>query len=122
MSLQDTYKSDKAVQWMELNSDKTKAATVDTQTIQWQESPASGVSRRMIERLGGEIARCTTVVKFLPHKSFPSHTHSGGEEFFVLDGVWRDEYGIFPKYSYIRNYIGSRHTPRIGAEGCTILV
>ncbi len=40
----------------------------------------------------------------------------------MLDGVWRDEFGVFPTGSYIRNYIGSRHSPNIGPEGCTILV
>lgn len=63
----------------------------------------------MIERLGGEVARCTTVVKYDPNRVFPRHTHSGGEEFIVLEGVWRDDYGKFPKYSYLRNYIGSSH-------------
>ena len=122
LTLADTYKSSKAVPFTRLNADKTVNAFVDTGKLNWTESPSSGVSRRMIERLGGEVARCTTIVKFDPNKSFPTHTHNGGEEFMVLDGVWRDEYGVFPKYSYIRNYIGSKHTPKIGEEGCLIMV
>ena len=77
----------------------------------------------MIERLGTErLARATTVVRFNPDQSFPRHFHGGGGKFLVLDGVWEDDYGPFPKYSYVRNYIGSGHTPRIGEEGCVILV
>merc|ERR1719446_933875 len=76
----------------------------------------------MIERKGGEVARATTVVKFDPGKEFPRHTHGGGEEFLVLSGTWRDDYGNFPKYSYIRNYIGSGHKPHMGDDGCVILV
>ena len=68
----------------------------------------------MIERLGGETARATTLVNFGANKSFPTHTHTGGEEFLVLKGEWIDHFGNFPKYSYIRNYIGSSHTPTIG--------
>jgi hypothetical protein len=109
--------------WVELNSDKTKRQLVKTSDIEWVgASQAGGVYRKMIERRGGEVARATTVVKFDPDQSFPRHTHAGGEEFVVLDGVWRDDYGSFGKYSYIRNYIGSGHTPSIGPEGCIILV
>mmetsp|Transcript_27055 Transcript_27055/g.40058 ORF Transcript_27055/g.40058 Transcript_27055/m.40058 type:complete len:265 (+) Transcript_27055:137-931(+) len=114
----------KAGEWIELNSNKKTAQLVRTSCLDWiSTSQAGGVYRKMIERSGTEkVARATTVVKFSPNQSFPRHTHSGGEEFLVLDGVWRDDYGAFPKYSYIRNYIGSGHTPSIGAEGCVILV
>uniref|UniRef100_A0A7S4JRH3 ChrR-like cupin domain-containing protein n=1 Tax=Odontella aurita TaxID=265563 RepID=A0A7S4JRH3_9STRA len=109
---------------IELRSDKTRAELVRTGEIDWiATSQAGGVSRKMIERLGTEkVARATTIVRFAPNQSFPRHSHDGGEEFLVLDGVWRDDYGSFGKYSYIRNYIGSGHTPTIGEEGCVILV
>lgn len=110
--------------WISIHSDKTKAELVKTSGIDWvATSQAGGVYRKMIEREGTEkVARATTIVKFDPNQEFPRHTHDGGEEFLVLDGVWRDDYGAFPKYSYVRNYIGSGHTPSIGEEGCTILV
>ncbi|CAK9078128.1 unnamed protein product [Durusdinium trenchii] len=76
----------------------------------------------MIERLGGEVARATTVVSFQPNASFPMHQHVGGEEFIVLQGAWFDDWNTQPQMTYVRNYIGSKHTPRIGPEGCTILV
>ena len=110
--------------WISINSDKSKAQLVRTSEIEFvATSQAGGVYRKMIEREGTEkVARATTIVKFDANQAFPRHTHDGGEEFLVLDGVWRDDYGEFPKYSYIRNYIGSGHTPSIGEEGCTILV
>jgi hypothetical protein len=107
---------------IELHVDKTLRAVVHTEDVSWVPSPSAGVFRRMIERKGGEVARATTIVRFEPHTQFTRHTHAGGEEFLVLDGVWRDDYGVFPKGSYIRNYIGSGHTPVMGDEGCTILV
>jgi hypothetical protein len=114
---------EKAAAWTELHCDKTQEVLVRAGSeVEWSETSAGGVRRKMIERYGGEVARCTTIVEFLPNRAFPQHTHAGGEEFFVLDGVWRDDFGAFPKYSYIRNYIGSSHTPEIGPEGCTILV
>lgn len=115
--------SSKVLPSMELHTDKTKTVLVRTSQQEWLvTSQASGVSRRLIERRGGDIARATTVVKFEPDKSFPRHVHVGGEEFVVLDGTWRDDYGNFPKYCYIRNFIGSGHQPQIGHDGCVILV
>ena len=35
-----------------------------------------------------------------PIKYFPSHTHYGGEEFFVIDGVWL--YGVM-NMVYLQN-------------------
>ncbi|MEO1281515.1 MAG: cupin domain-containing protein, partial [Pseudomonadota bacterium] len=80
-----------------------------------------GVERRMLDRLGDEVARATTIVRYAPDSSFPSHVHTGGEEFFVLNGVFQDEHGDFPAGSYIRNPPQSKHTPR-SAPGCTIFV
>ena len=44
------------------------------------------------------------------------------QEFIVLDGAWFDDWDTQPSLTYVRNYIGSKHTPRIGPDGCTILV
>jgi anti-sigma factor ChrR (cupin superfamily) len=52
---------------------------------------------------------------------FSAHTHSGGEEFIVLDGVFQDEHGDYPAGTYVRNPPTTSHTP--GSEaGCTIFV
>ncbi len=75
----------------------------------------------MLDRLGDEIARATTIVRFAPGSHFPAHVHGGGEEILVLDGVFQDETGDFPAGSYVRNPPTSRHTPA-SAPGCTIFV
>ena len=46
----------------------------------------------------------------------------GGEEFFVLEGEFGDEHQTYPAGTYVRNPIGTSHSPRIGSEGCVILV
>ena len=46
----------------------------------------------------------------------------GGEEFLVLEGVFSDEHADYPAGSYVRNPIGTSHTPHIGPDGATILV
>ena len=47
--------------------------------------------------------------------------HSG-EEFFVLEGEFGDEHREYPAGTYVRNPIGTSHSPRVGSEGCVLLV
>ncbi|SMX42322.1 ChrR Cupin-like domain protein [Octadecabacter ascidiaceicola] len=42
----------------------------------------------MLDRIGGEVVRVTTIVRYAPNSSFSAHSHTGGEEFIVLDGVF----------------------------------
>ncbi len=106
---------------MELNSDFSARVVVHSDQLEWQASPMKGVDRRMLDRIGGEVARATTIVRYAPGSAFSAHTHTGGEEFIVLDGVFQDEHGDFPAGTYVRNPPTSKHTP--GSEpGCTIFV
>lgn len=107
---------------MKLHADLSQAASVDSRSIDWIDSPASGVQRRMLDKDGGEDnARASTIVRFQPGSAFPEHVHKGGEEFLVLDGVFSDETGDFPTGMYVRNPPGSRHSPATRL-GCTIFV
>jgi len=106
---------------MNLNADFTQRVVMHGDEIAWRDSPMAGVSRRMLDRIGDEVARATSIVRYAPGSAFSPHVHTGGEEFFVLDGVFQDEHGDFPAGSYIRNPPQSRHTPR-SAPGCVIFV
>jgi len=106
---------------MEINSDFTRRAVVHAAKQPWVTSPIAGVERRMLDRVGGEVARATSIVRYAPGSRFSQHVHSGGEEFIVLEGVFQDEDGDFPAGSYIRNPPQSRHTPG-SKPGCTIFV
>lgn len=106
---------------MGLNDDFSRRAVVHSADEPWVASPMPGVDRRMLDRIGDEVARATTIVRYAPGSKFSSHVHTGGEEFLVLEGVFQDEHGDFPAGSYIRNPPESSHTP--GSEpGCTIFV
>ena len=106
---------------MNLNADFSQRVAVHAATLPWVPSPMAGVERRMLDRIGDEVARATSIVRYAPHSHFSRHTHGGGEEFLVLDGVFQDEHGDYPAGSYIRNPPTSAHTP--GSEiGCTIFV
>src|SRR5437773_5517470 len=106
---------------MRINADFTKRASVHAGESEWVKSPMPGVERRMLDRIGDEVARATSIVRYAPGTAFSPHTHSGGEEFYVLDGTFQDERGDYPAGSYVRNPPTSRHTPRSQA-GCTIFV
>jgi ChrR Cupin-like domain len=106
---------------MELNADFTKRAVVHGAMMPWQASPIPGVERKMLDRIGDEVARATTIVRYAPNSQFSPHIHGGGEEFLVLEGVFQDEHGDYPVGTYVRNPPTSRHKPG-SVSGCTILV
>ncbi|MBT6093524.1 MAG: cupin [Rhodospirillaceae bacterium] len=106
---------------MRLNANFDQTAQVFDAENAWVPSPMAGVERKMLDRIGDEVARATTVVRFAPESFFSAHTHDGGEEFLVLDGVFQDEHGDYPQGYYIRNPPTSHHVPS-AANGCTILV
>lgn len=107
---------------MRLNADFSERVVIRPEDYDWVHSPAAGVDRMMLDRIGDEVARATTIVRFAPNSQFDPHTHGGGEEYLVLEGVFSDEHGDYPAGSYVRNPIGTAHRPHIGPEGATILV
>ena len=104
-----------------INADFSQRVVVATSDMPWIASPQAGVERRMLDRIGGEVARATSLVRYAAASTFPAHDHALGEEFLVLDGVFSDEHGDYPPLTYVRNPPLSRHSPRT-APGCTILV
>lgn len=107
---------------LRLNADFSERVVIAPDDYQWVSSPMPGVERMMLDRIGDEVARATTIVRYAPNSEFSSHTHSGGEEFLVLEGVFADEDGQYPQGSYVRNPIGTSHTPKVGPQGATIFV
>lgn len=106
---------------MDLNANFKVRAVVHADQEPWVASPMKGVDRRMLDRIGDEVARATTIVRYAPGSAFSAHTHTGGEEYLVLDGVFQDEHGDFPTGTYVRNPPTSAHTPS-SAPGATIFV
>lgn len=75
----------------------------------------------MLDRIGDEVARATSIVRYAAGSSFARHEHAKGEEFLVLDGVFSDDHGDYPPGFYVRNPPGSGHSP-YSKDGCRILV
>jgi anti-sigma factor ChrR (cupin superfamily) len=107
---------------MRINDDFSKRVVIRHDDYEWVESPMPGVERMMFDRVGEEVARATSLVRYAPNSTFSEHEHSGGEEFLVLEGEFADEHRAYPVGSYVRNPIGTAHSPSIGAQGCIIFV
>lgn len=106
---------------MNLHADLSTSVVLDTASQPWLPSPVAGVERRLLDRMGEEVGRATSIVRYAPGSRFPRHSHGGGEEIFVLEGTFSDEQGNYPAGTYLRHPSGSSHAP-FSKRGCTILV
>ena len=105
-----------------LNQDFTKRVVINTLNEKWHTSPSSGVERLYLERDNmGEFAKASSIVKFYPGSKFDNHIHDDGEEIFVLEGIFSDQYGDYPHGTYLRNPHNTDHFP-FSKDGCKILV
>lgn len=106
---------------MLINTNFDQRVAVHANPLKWVATRMTGVERHMLDRIGAESGHATSIVRYARGSKFSAHTHTGGEEFFVLDGVFQDEHGEYPVGTYVRNPPTSSHTPRSDG-GCTIFV
>lgn len=106
---------------MFVNADFSRTASVSADQYNWVASPQGGVERVILDRIGEEKARATSIVRYAPGASFPTHEHPGGEEVLVLSGTFSEDGRDYPAGFYLRNPPGSSHQP-YSNEGTTIFV
>ncbi len=106
---------------MLVNADFSRPASVSPADYRWTASPQGGVERVLLDRVGAEQARATSIVRYAPDSHFPCHAHPGGEEILVLSGTFSDDGGDYPEGWYLRNPPGSSHRPH-SAAGAMIFV
>jgi anti-sigma factor ChrR (cupin superfamily) len=106
---------------MLVNADFSRVIVITPHQYNWVASPQQGVERVMLDRIGNEQARATSIVRYAPDSCFYRHAHPGGEEILVLSGTFSDEHGDFPEGWYLRNPPGSSHQPS-SREGAVIFV
>ncbi|MGP4905562.1 cupin domain-containing protein [Psychrobacter faecalis] len=106
---------------MLINADFTRRAALAPEHYQWVPSPQNGVERVMLDRVGAEKARATSIVRYAPESYFPHHMHPGGEEILVLSGTFSADNIDYPAGWYLRNPPNSGHQP-YSKEGAVIFV
>jgi anti-sigma factor ChrR (cupin superfamily) len=106
---------------MNLHGEWRQPVALHSAELPWVTTPSPGVERRLLERIGDEVARATSVVRYAAGSRFARHDHGGGEEILVLEGTFEDDHGFYPAGTYLRNPPGSAHAP-FSESGCTLLV
>lgn len=106
---------------MNLNSNFDQRIVQSALEAVWTASSLPGVDRRMLDRVGDEVARATSVVRYAAGSRFDRHVHHGGEEILVVQGVFSDEHGDYRVGTYMRNPPGTSHTP-FSRDGCMLFV
>ena len=100
-----------------LGPDQQHREVIDTTRAPWLQGLVPGLKVMPLMQQGTG----STLVRWAPQTFFNPHRHFGGEEIFVVDGVFEDEHGRYPKGSWIRSPHMSQHQP-FSREGCTIFV
>ena len=106
---------------MLINADFSVPASLTLDQYRWIASPQSGVERVMLDRIGAEQARATSIVRYAADSYFPAHHHPAGEEILVLSGTFADQQSSYPAGWYLRNPPDSSHQP-FSEQGATIFV
>lgn len=105
-----------------INGDLSVRTCVHSRSMGWAPSPSGTVWRKRLHLVGPpESGQVTSIVRYEPGASFPAHNHPGGEEIFVLEGIFSDEQGDWPAGTFLLNPEGFRHAPYSRA-GCVLLV
>ena len=92
---------------------------LNTKVSDWYPGLVPGLSVMPLHEHDGVS---TALVRWAPNTVFNPHLHPGGEEIYVLDGVFHDEFGVYPKGSWIRSPRYSKHAPFTREEGALIYV
>ncbi|MDG4867796.1 cupin domain-containing protein [Guyparkeria sp. 1SP6A2] len=101
-----------------MSADDQEPVVVDTHREPWQAGLVEGLEVMPLADVGGEH---TALVRWAPGTRFQAHHHFGGEEIFVLEGTFADEFGQYPAGTWLRSPHWSRHAP-YSETGCTIWV
>jgi len=101
-----------------LQPQDSERVVVDTRQARWRQGMVAGLTVLPLSEFG---TTHTALVRWAPGTFFNPHRHYGGEEIFVVEGVFEDEHGRYPQGCWIRSPHLSQHQP-FSREGCLIWV
>jgi anti-sigma factor ChrR (cupin superfamily) len=102
----------------QFESSDTRQICIQTGQQKWLPGLVPGLN---VMPLHGHAQEHVALVKWEANTIFQPHQHIGGEEIFVLKGTFEDEFGSYPKGTWLRNPPNSIHTP-FTKEDCIIYV
>ncbi|NJL84387.1 MAG: cupin [Chloroflexaceae bacterium] len=106
------------VKLWQMSPDDQARVVVNTNNATWLQGMVEGLQVLPLHTHGRETV---ALVKWKPGTYFSRHSHPGGEEIFVLEGTFEDEFGVYPQGTWLRNPPGSTHQP-FSQQGCLIYV
>ncbi len=105
-----------------VNADPNKVAVVDTGAMPWEPTDWLGISRQVLELVHDpKKGRETSLLKFAPGATIPTHILDRRMDLFVIDGIYSDGNADYGQHTFLRNQPGYRQTPG-SRDGCTIYV
>ncbi|MGH9220702.1 MAG: cupin domain-containing protein [Vicinamibacterales bacterium] len=103
----------------QFNAADTRHVVINTRTARWRDGLVPGLA---VLSLHEHEPEHVALVRWAPSTTFMPHRHWGGEEILVLDGVFEDEHGRYPKGTWLRSPHQSAHNPFTGPDGALIYV
>ena len=100
-------------------ADDARRVVIDTCSARWNQGLVAGLTVLPLHEHGHEHV---ALVRWAPSTRFRRHRHWGGEEILVLDGVFEDEHGRYPRGTWLRSPHLSEHDPFTGPDGALIYV
>ena len=91
---------------------------VDFRQAKWYPGLVAGLA---VLPLSEFATQHTAMVRWAPETYFNPHRHYGGEEIFVIEGTFADEFGEYPAGTWLRSPHLSMHKP-FSRAGCLIFV
>jgi anti-sigma factor ChrR (cupin superfamily) len=107
------------VKLRQFHPDDSATIRIDTNNTAWHPGLVPGLAVMPLHEFDGVG---TALVRWAPNTVFNPHVHPGGEEIFVLEGVFYDEHGSYPSGTWIRSPRYSTHRPFTKSEGALIYV
>ncbi|MCP4433071.1 MAG: DUF4437 domain-containing protein [Gammaproteobacteria bacterium] len=85
---------------------------IDTQSTDW----LPGEGKSLVMPLHENDYESVSLMKCPAYTRLDPHRHFGGEEVFVISGSLKDEWGVYPAGTWLRNPHDSEHCPYVEEE------
>ena len=103
----------------QFDKDDTAQVVIDTRDPDLPSESVAGLTATCLHQFQEERV---ILVRWEANTPFKEHTHHGGEEVFVIEGSFSDEYGDYPAGSWVRYPDQSSHSAFTREEGALLFL